>query len=397
MKSRRYLIGVILTIWCAFTFAKVRRPLNTFVRHFETLDYDLTEFHSRHRRSIASSPFSITDLHFKAYGKPFHVRLRRDHSIFTSESRIVDGQGRHIPFDTSMFVEGDVVGKGNHGSYVNGVVKRGRFEGKIDAGRDTFYVEPASRYFGPNRKFHSIIYRERDMKYNVKFADKDARVKHRASSFKVDSARDQLEKEATKRDHHERFRRGVKNRYKNTCHLKLVADHKFTRRFMSRENAIIQMVQHYKAAEYIFRNQTFNMTSPADRFYNPEGVGFRVGIIIVYDGFNVPQNMRAEHISVNNLLEVFSQDDHSDVCLAYLFTDRSFANGVMGLAWIGYAQGTAGGICDKYANFQGKLRSYNTGLVSFRLFGRQSPPAVTEITFVHELGHSWGAQVRKHI
>ncbi len=69
--------------------------------------------------------------------------------------------------------------------------------------------------------------------------------------------------------------------------------------------------------------------------------------------------------------------------------------GVIGLAWIGYPQGQAGGICDKYANFAGKLRSYNTGLVSFKLYQRDLPPAVTEITFAHELGHAFGAHVSR--
>ena len=65
------------------------------------------------------------------------------------------------------------------------------------------------------------------------------------------------------------------------------------------------------------------------------------------------------------------------------------------MAWIGYPQGQAGGICDRYANFGGKLRSYNTGLVTFKLYARDLPPAVTEITFAHELGHAFGAHVSK--
>lgn len=109
--------------------------------------------------------------------------------------------------------------------------------------------------------------------------------------------------------------------------LKLVADHKFTRKFLNKENVIYQMVNHYKAAEYIFRNQTFNMTTPADRLYHPQGIGFRVGRIVVYDGYSVPPKLKPEYISVGHVLEMFSAQDHSAVCQAMLFTDRSFDDG----------------------------------------------------------------------
>ena len=124
-----------------------------------------------------------------------------------------------------------------------------------------------------------------------------------------------------------RARRGVKNAYKNTCMLKLVADHMFTRKFLNKENVIYQMVNHYKAAEYIFRNQTFNITTPADRFYHPQGIGFRVGRIVVYDGYSVPRGLKPEYMSVSHQLEMFSSEDHSAVCEAFLFTDRSFDKG----------------------------------------------------------------------
>ncbi len=82
------------------------RPLNAFIRHHERLDYNLKDFHSRVRRSTISSPFAISDLHFKAFGKNFHIRLRKDHTIFTPDAKIVDGNGKAIRFDPNEFVEG---------------------------------------------------------------------------------------------------------------------------------------------------------------------------------------------------------------------------------------------------------------------------------------------------
>lgn len=44
---------------------------------------------------------------------------------------------------------------------------------------------------------------------------------------------------------------------------------------------------------------------------------------------------RDENIGVEKLLELNSEENHDDVCLAYVFTYRDFADGVLGLAWVG--------------------------------------------------------------
>ena len=118
----------LFAIFCALpVFASVQRPLNSYIRHYERLDYSLKDFHSRVRRSVITSPFAISELKFKAFGKQFHIRLRKDHSIFSPEYSIVDGHGKPISVDLAKFVEGDV--KGHFGSYVHGVVHKGRFQG----------------------------------------------------------------------------------------------------------------------------------------------------------------------------------------------------------------------------------------------------------------------------
>ena len=44
---------------------------------------------------------------------------------------------------------------------------------------------------------------------------------------------------------------------------------------------------------------------------------------------------RAENIKLERLLELISEENHEDVCLAYLFTYRDFGNGALGLSWMG--------------------------------------------------------------
>ena len=50
---------------------------------------------------------------------------------------------------------------------------------------------------------------------------------------------------------------------------------------------------------------------------------------------NTDNPYRDENIGVEKLLELNSEEEHDDVCLAYVFTYRDFADGVLGLAWVG--------------------------------------------------------------
>ena len=48
---------------------------------------------------------------------------------------------------------------------------------------------------------------------------------------------------------------------------------------------------------------------------------------------------RFPNIGVEKFLELNSEQKHDDYCLAYVFTDRDFDDGVLGLAWVGAPSG----------------------------------------------------------
>lgn len=50
---------------------------------------------------------------------------------------------------------------------------------------------------------------------------------------------------------------------------------------------------------------------------------------------------RFSSIGVERFLQLNSEQNHDAFCLAYLFTDRDFDDGVLGLAWVG----SSGGLC----------------------------------------------------
>jgi len=349
------------------------------------------------RRATELSPHANVHIKFKAHKRNFTLHTVRNHFIFSNDFKIVDGFGKKIPYDYSRFVHGDV--EGYHRSYVMGKIDNGRFEGSIHLHDGQFHIEPAERYFKDDStaKYHSVIYSHSDVDHNAKFGK--AEVPERPTTLKGSSLYKKMAEEKEKLEEEsathgkERYRRGTKNRHKNTCHLKLVADHLFMKKFILRETAIDQMVLHYQAVEYIFRNQTFNTTGEYDSNFSPEGVGFRIKEVHVWLEESVPASLSPQHISIYRLLELFSRMNHSSVCLAYLFTDRTFDDGIMGLAYIAYRYGQPGGICDSYAKYGEVWKTYNTGVITFQLYNREAPPLVTEITFAHELGHSFGAQV----
>lgn len=49
---------------------------------------------------------------------------------------------------------------------------------------------------------------------------------------------------------------------------------------------------------------------------------------------------RFPNIGVEKFLELNSEQNHDDYCLAYVFTDRDFDDGVLGLAWVGAPSGS---------------------------------------------------------
>lgn len=49
---------------------------------------------------------------------------------------------------------------------------------------------------------------------------------------------------------------------------------------------------------------------------------------------------RFANIGVEKFLELNSEQNHDEYCLAYVFTDRDFDDGVLGLAWVGAPSGT---------------------------------------------------------
>lgn len=169
---------------------KKERPLNEYISHYETLSYDHKHLHASHSRAKRSvTKDHQVHLRFKAHGKDFNIRLRRDLSTFSDKLEIHGPHGGPIEVDSSHLYQGELIGDPK--SVVFGSIIDGVFEGKLigGSGRDSYYVERAKHYFrnssdpethplhhvpGHDRPFHSVIYREEHVDDPYRHRRKDA-------------------------------------------------------------------------------------------------------------------------------------------------------------------------------------------------------------------------------
>lgn len=385
MAPRFLLILFLLAAVCYQSECSTGKRLGKFIKHFEPLYYDTASLHKIHRRAVESRAHA--KFSFSAFGKFHQLNLRPDREIFTRDATIVSSDGKPIPFDRDAVVRGKV--EGHPSSDVYGVIdKDDGFHGKILSGSENYYVDPSSWYFEKRQDFPSVIYKDTDLEYDHNFADLHQRV----PSVQVP---ERTRRSLANQDQGRVRRQTSEELGRDACTLGLYADNFYTKLYGGKTKAIFQLVKQVQAAQIIYTNE-FNESD----YFSDKGLTFRVKTIVVFNETgkppsNLPAQVTDSNVGIDTLLDLFSSIDHGDVCEAFLFTDRDFEGGILGLAWIGDPDGAAaGGICDKFVDYGGgKKRSYNTGVVTMKLYGRFTPPRISEITFAHELGHGFGSQV----
>lgn len=164
----------------------------------------------------------------------------------------------------------------------------------------------------------------------------------------------------------------------------------------TREDIASLVAQHIKAVNHIYENSDFG---------GIRGLKFIVQRLRINDSTACDGNKRSTNpfcqpnIDVSNFLNLNSQFNHNDFCLAYIFTYRDFSGGTLGLAWVASTSGASGGICEKYKSYTENVngrqvqtkRSLNTGIITFVNYNSRVPPKVSELTLAHEIGHNFGS------
>lgn len=386
---------VFLLSWAASSGGQYGNPLNNYVKHYESLNYDTDSLHQKHQRAkrAITHEDQFVHLDFHAHGRQFNLRMKRDTSLFSPDFKLEMG-GETVDYDTSHIYSGQIFGE--QGTMSHGSVLNGRFEGFIKTPQGTFFVEPAERYFKDRAvPFHSVMYHEDDIKYPHKYGAQggcaDHSVFERMKLYQM-SAQTEPEKQEHVGEHEEfgpvilRKKRAAQAE-KNTCQLYIQTDHLFYKRYgETREAVIAQISSHVKAIDTIYQSTDFM------GIRNISFMVKRIRINTTADEKDPSNPFRFPNIGVEKFLELNSEQNHDDYCLAYVFTDRDFDDGVLGLAWVGAPSGSSGGICEKSKLYSdGKKKSLNTGIITVQNYGSHVPPKVSHITFAHEVGHNFGS------
>uniref|UniRef100_A0A8C1KF80 Disintegrin and metalloproteinase domain-containing protein 10 n=1 Tax=Cyprinus carpio TaxID=7962 RepID=A0A8C1KF80_CYPCA len=372
------------------------KPLSKYIRHYEGLSYDTDVLHSKHQRAKRALSHQDQFLHldFHAHGRHFNLRMKRDTSLFAPDLK-VEVSGVEIPYDTSHIYTGEIYGE--KGTLTHGSIVDGKFEGFIKSHQGTYYVEPSERYLkDQNVPYHSVIYHEDDIDYPHKYGAEggcaDHTVFERMKKYQASAV-----EEPTQQKNHvidEEMADGpviLRNRRaaqveRNTCQLFIQTDHLFFRYYGTREAVIAQISSHVKAIDSIYQSTDFQ------GIRNISFMVKRIKINTTDDEKDRTNPFRFPNIGVEKFLELNSEQNHDDYCLAYVFTDRDFDDGVLGLAWVGAPAGSSGGICERNKQYSdGKKKSLNTGIITVQNYASHVPPKVSHITFAHEVGHNFGS------
>lgn len=404
---------------------------NRFVRNYEALRYSsaaLDHMHQRSRRSISDLSPSEVHLDFTALGRDFNLRLVQDTETF-GPSTVVVLDGKPQPSDFSHIYHGYL--KGEPLSYVHGSIINGIFSGRIDTEHETYYVDKSHFHFTEKQPFHSFIYSSDDVlplsndgnavkddhtSCGVKNAgihewmnkiQNSAKVNHNKKPSRLNSLNgENIMNRYSFASNNKREKRGL-NDDKQMCSFLLQSDpvlwdYVKNRTGYTRSNSEVKdeitalFANHVNGIKTVYFNTTFQYGNIGPY----KGITFGVHRMQINTSDSCKTNNKNNpfcmpNIDVSNFLNYNSLSDHDLYCLAFVFTYRDFAQGTLGLAWVGSSSRTAGGICEKFKpyteNSNEVYKSLNTGIVTLSNYGSRVPTKVSVLTFAHEVGHGFGS------
>ena len=281
----------------------------------------------------------------------------------------------------------------------------GVFDGIIATSDGEYHVESSGKFFSEPRDFHSVIYQTKDVVFpestcaKADLMNELRKIQATAKPVKRQQKRvtplaDRSLKDQTLsglfRNNHQRQKRATTIDGNRFCQVLVAADSFFNDAIGGGdpEATTAEIVTIFSQVQDIFGDGDF------DQDGTPDGIIPLIATIDILDA-NTP-GFSAPNILVQDFLDLWSQEDHSEFCLALLLTYRDFANGVLGLAWVAEPPGgNRGGICEDPVRISVGTRSLNSAIVTALNFGSRQSRAVIVITISHEFGHNFGAPVSR--
>ncbi|CAN7938952.1 unnamed protein product [Ixodes hexagonus] len=360
-------------------FLSPERPLNRFVRHYEPLSYEpiiVNPSQSRRKRSLEQEHGRVK-FTIQSRNRRFHLSLTKDTSVFSENFVLMTSQGP-VQANLDHLYSGYLVGVKN--SRVVGSIVSGLFSGRIVTPDNEYYVERASSYFRNASDFHSILYASGD----VVFAGAACGL-HGAAEAWVDGIRHRYGRhrhQRSKRSVQEpvKIREGVdvsrvngtceprhapaapaemegrkrsaqplRSNLKRVCNLEIIIDHtlyeaKLTEHFedSKAKQALMDLVHsHVSSARDIYKHTDFN---------GIKDISFEVqrthinGKAACTEGARHSNPFCSNNLDATHALHELSKLNHDDFCLTYLWTNRDFPGGTLGLAYMAEPEGEPAGV-----------------------------------------------------
>ena len=220
-------------------------------------------------------------------------------------------------------------------SLVSVHIAEGIVTGSIHLEGELYYIEPSWRHVPEPHPYHMLLYKRSDVIYKLGDPETGQFCGHR-SSFEV-PANQSAEHGAPLEYNSSRFKRA--NSERSTCEVVLVADYKFFTEVGGGSELATKsyMIAIFERITRIFESTQF---STSDRSFS--GYGMQVKKVVVHtdpsdraDNYNYA----GKNWGVSDLLDAFGygnlpSHEWSGYCLAHLYTNRDFAAGVLGLAYV---------------------------------------------------------------
>lgn len=399
------------------------QPVAELFQRYELLHkQDLNARRVKRELDVVSDAVDQKQITFRSFGRLFDLRLQQTKDILADDFKAytVDATGRRrqVPIDFGEFYKGYLKDEANSRVTAHIDAKSGLLTAAIydHQNRQTYFIEPIDLAIPGSIDLNNdtmIVYRPED------FVLPKSSLPHENQSFcgyiKMDDeihnrsmttttlvepeVSHNLEKRHIFSDN---FWDEAQKEEPTKCSLKLVADHTFYEHVGGADlkktiNFLITLIQRvneiFEATEWKYSKEDDDVL---------RGYGFLVGELIVHEQSTDSYADEVAHYNANrsdwevrNLLESFARSSgHRSFCLAHLFTHRSFANGVLGLAYVASPRRHSfGGVCSPWYDREGRRLYLNTGLsTTLNTFGRRVPMRQAVLVAAHELGHNWGAE-----